>query len=298
MDQSNQRIAEITKTLTFTDGIWYSQTNNPISYPLTGNDQYFTLEDRSYWFLHRNKILIHFINMFSKGKEFFDIGGGNGFVSKALIEAGYNSYLVEPGFNGIVNGKKRGIKNLIYASFEEANFIENSLDNVGLFDVLEHIESDCSFLIKLHSSMKTGGRLFISVPAYSLLWSKSDDLADHFRRYTKASLKKVLLKSGFKVITANYFFSFLIPVIFLFRTLPSLFYFSTREASPVNESEHLAGTNKTGKILEKLCQMEMQRINRGKRIFMGSSCLMVAEKEYCLSPSSKNAVDQTLTNAF
>ena len=109
-------ISEITSGLNFVNGIWYSKQNSKISYPEHGNQECFEIEDKSYWFVHRNKVLKHVIKSYSDGKSFFDVGGGNGYVTKAIQDLGIDAYLIEPGIHGIKNAENRGVKNLINSS--------------------------------------------------------------------------------------------------------------------------------------------------------------------------------------
>ncbi len=47
---------------------------------------------------------------------------------------------------------------------------------IGLFDVLEHIENEAGFLKQLREVLKTGGRLYLTVPAFRWLWSIREKL--------------------------------------------------------------------------------------------------------------------------
>ena len=78
--------------------------------------------------------------------------------------------------------KKRALNNIICADFLNTDFKADTISAAGLFDVMEHIENDISFLRSINYILLTGGYLFITVPAYNFLWSKEDTLACHFRR--------------------------------------------------------------------------------------------------------------------
>ena len=126
------------------DGIWYASDVEKISYPSGGNEECFSVEESSFWFRHRNNCIVSVVNSYppaNKGK-IFDIGGGNGFVSSSLANAGFDVALVEPGQTGACYAKARGIKNVICATTSTAQFKPNSLPAVGLFDVIEHMEND------------------------------------------------------------------------------------------------------------------------------------------------------------
>jgi hypothetical protein len=56
------------------NGIYFSGAAFPVSYPEYGNDIFFTVEDESYWFSHRNRCIIEMIRKFRPaGSLFFDI---------------------------------------------------------------------------------------------------------------------------------------------------------------------------------------------------------------------------------
>jgi len=96
----NQISANLSKS---ENGIWTSPSNTNIPYPETGNEDCYQLEKLSYWFRHRNRCITVVIRSFPPDGPIFDIGGGNGFVTKAIIESGFNGILVESGRQGIKN---------------------------------------------------------------------------------------------------------------------------------------------------------------------------------------------------
>lgn len=261
----------------YKNGIYYSVKTDTISYPDEGNQNSFQLEENSFWFNHRNNLLISIINKFCKNKVFFDVGGGNGFVSKGVQDSGMETVLIEPGIEGCLNAQKRGVNNIICSTLSGVGFAQDSLDAVGLFDVVEHIEDDLSFLKDCNQFLKPEGYIFITVPAYNLLWSHDDIYAGHFKRYTLNSLQSLLEKSGFKIIYKTYIFSFLPLPIFLSRTLPS----KIRKYRPIELSKSQGEHNKKGlqsKILNFFLKKELQKIINLEMIPFGSTCLIVAQK--------------------
>ena len=204
------------------DGIWYSQEKADISYPTEGNENCSSIEEDSFWFNHRNRCISSIVQSFppENNGTIFDIGGGNGYVSLSLVKNGFNVVLVEPGHYGVSNAKDKGVQNIICASLETAQFDKKSLPAVGLFDVAERIKDDLTFLKTINSLLINGGRLYMTVPSYSLLWSTDDDFADHYRRYTLGSISKTLELANFNISFSSYIFRFLPIPIFLFRTIP------------------------------------------------------------------------------
>jgi hypothetical protein len=66
------------------DKIYKSAKELKIDYPETGYDDCLQIEDNSFWFRHRNKIIAYAIKKYSADKSFVDIGGGNGFVYRMM----------------------------------------------------------------------------------------------------------------------------------------------------------------------------------------------------------------------
>lgn len=262
------------------NGIWYAKSDQDISYPIDGNENCFVVEDNSFWFKHRNNCITSIIKSYPpmNNGTIFDIGGGNGFVSLGIYNAGFDVALVEPGKAGVINAKNRGLKNVICATTKTAKFKENSLPAVGIFDVLEHIEDDLDFLKSVNHLMTSGGYLYLTVPAYSFLWSREDVLAGHFRRYNSKEISSVLRSAGFNIKFSSYFFRFLpIPVFFL-RTLPYKFGFSKRSRKEVISRDHIVKKGLMSRVVDYILRQEIKNINKTKSMLFGGSCLIIAKK--------------------
>lgn len=261
------------------DGIYFcSQNTEKISFPKQGYKNCFQIEENSFWFKHRNHCITKVINNYPPPGIILDVGGGNGFVSLEIKKNGYKVAILEPGINGILNAKKRGIKKLICANFNEINFYPNSIPAIGIFDVLEHIENDFYFLKKIQKSLVTEGRLYITVPAYNFLWSNEDNRGGHYRRYTLNQLKSIVKQIGLEIEYFTYIFSILPIPIFLFRTLPSKLNLKQKETQKRTENEHKKRNGLTGNILQKIWDSELKAISKEKSIPFGGSCLLVAKK--------------------
>lgn len=259
------------------EGIWRAPNIPKVSYPEEARQVLFSLEENSFWFQHRNKCIETIMSRFPPKEYIIDVGGGNGFVSLCIQDAGYDVILLEPGSEGVINAKKRGIKNILHTTFQGAKFPDCSIDSIGLFDVLEHMEDDQEFLAEVSDAMKKESRLYITVPAHQYLWSDVDVYSGHFRRYSIASLTEVLNRSGFKIKYVSYFFSGLSVPIFLFRTLPTILSFSKGETCFETELTHRSRKGFGGSILDRHWQREVEKLKSARR-FTGSSIIAVADK--------------------
>lgn len=258
------------------NGIWFAKNNSGVSYPEDGNDKCLQIEEQSFWFRHRNNCIKELVSRFSANKVFWDIGGGNGYVSMGLQENGIETVLVEPGKAGVTNAKQRGIKNVICGTFHDvtSSLGKNQIEAAGAFDVIEHIKDDSAFIEEVNSTLVPNGKFYLTVPAYNFLWSDEDVEAGHFRRYTLSSISKVLEKAEFSIIYETYLFSFLPVPVFFLRTVPSLF--NVKRNS--NSVEKYKKEHKENLILRRFIQWEQNQILDQKEIPFGSSCLIVAQK--------------------
>jgi SAM-dependent methyltransferase len=268
-------IGAYSKTLINKDGIWYAEKNTEISYPDEGNEDCFQVEDNSFWFRHRNNCIVEVLKKFPPKKVFFDIGGGNGFVAKAVEDSGIETVLLEPGEKGCLNAKKRKINNIICSTIEDAGFADGSIPAIGVFDVVEHFEDDVKLLTTIHRYLEKDGLLYITVPAYKMLWSLDDDYAGHHNRYTISSLSQKLNKVGFDVQYATYIFSILPLPVFLFRTIPGKF---KKDKSQLDINKKSDQHKNENPVVKKVWDWELSRIKKNKTIPVGGSCLVVARK--------------------
>jgi SAM-dependent methyltransferase len=237
------------------------------------------LEDSSFWFNHRNQCVISVVRRFPPAGEILDVGGGNGYVTRGLIDAGFSAALLEPGPAGARNARNvRGIPTVICAALEDCAFEPGTLAAVGLFDVLEHIEDDASFLRLIHEQLAPGGMLYVSVPAHQWLWSMSDVDAQHYRRYSRADLVS-RLSDGFEVLYCTCFFRVLVIPFWVKRTLPYLLGRRQAHSETDYRSQHLAARRSLAHaMLDSILRRERLSIAAGRSVHTGTSCLAVARK--------------------
>jgi SAM-dependent methyltransferase len=259
------------------EGIWVSRSRTPISYPEAGNDLCFQVEDGSYWFRHRMECIATLLANFAPSGTFYDIGGGNGFVTCALQGRGVESVLLEPGA-GALNARTRGCRRIIQATLDDSGLAPGSLPAAGAFDVLEHLPDDRGFLLSLRRALRPGARFYCTVPAVAALWSAEDDYAGHHRRYSRDSLREVLHAAGFQVEFISHFFAWLVLPVLGLRALPSRLGFKDRARVGTLESmraEHRLPRAISG-VVNRCQEWELARLRRGRPIPLGTSLLCVA----------------------
>lgn len=258
------------------DGIFFAGSSAPLSYPEEGNRAYFAIEEESFWFTHRNHCIAAAAAEFVPERFLMDVGGGNGVVANFLQKRGFRTVLVEPGLEGCVNARKRGLEEVLCGTLEAAGFVPESFPAIGCFDVVEHPENESAFFEGCRLALAPGGKLLLTVPAFSFLWSHEDDLAGHFRRYRLASLRAIVEAAGFTVLYTSYFFSLPAPAIVLGRVLP--YRLGKKRARVEVNALSREHASSAAKGLGSLMAWEQAQIRRQRRIFCGSSCLLVAAR--------------------
>jgi SAM-dependent methyltransferase len=262
------------------DGIWYSRSTSDVAYPADGNVNCFEIEDQSFWFQHRNDCITTAVKLFppQEGGAIYDVGGGNGYVTRGIKDCGFETVLVEPGQNGALNARRRGIDAVICSTLEDAHFRSDALTAVGVFDVIEHVQNDIAFLKNIDRILVPDGKLYITVPSYQFLWSSEDDYGGHYRRYTIHSLSQQLLKLGFRVDYATYIFRFLPIPIFLMRSIPYRLGIKTPITPKKVKSEHSLSAGLLQSKLQNVLRREISNIEKRVPMRFGGSCLIVASK--------------------
>lgn len=259
------------------DGWWTAGSVGSVSYPTEGNGACFEIEDQSFWFAHRNVAIERLLDDYPPGGIVADIGGGNGYVARGLEERGHDVVLVEPGPEGVKNAVQRGLQNVVLGTLEEADFQDECFGGAGLFDVIEHVEDDVGILKAVARTVRTNGRLYLTVPACRLLWSHEDVAAGHYRRYSAKHLRDVCSRAGFEVEFLTGLFAFLPLPMMLMRGVPTLLGRQPEVKMAVAKREHQPSRWLAGG-LRRLLDWEISRIEQKRSIPIGASWLVVARK--------------------
>lgn len=249
-----------------------------VSYAADGHQACFQIEDRSFWFRHRNACISALVRRFPAHGPILDVGGGNGFVAKKLMDDGHEVVLLEPGMEGARNARlSRGVQHVICATLEDANLQRESFGAIGLFDVIEHVEHDAEFLVRLCNLLQPAGRIYLTVPCHPWLWSSADTHAGHFRRHTKATLAS-LLEPQFRIDYFSYYFAPLVLPQLLLRALPHRLGLKREETLLAQEREHASEPGFASRLLTNMLRPEIDAIAAGRQLRYGASALIAATR--------------------
>lgn len=177
-------------------------------------------EDEHFWFQSRSRLIAwHLGEYFGSVSDFLEIGCGNGLVMSYLESRFPNTNFT--GADLFSEGLAFARRRLNRSQLIRMDFLQSALrvqfDVVGLFDVIEHIDEDRLAIRKMFDSIKPGGGAIITVPQHPFLWSSTDKIAHHKRRYTKAELSGKLIEAGFKICRIVSFMSLLLPFMAISR---------------------------------------------------------------------------------
>lgn len=140
-----------------------------------------------------------------------DVGCGAGTFLKLAQERGWKVSGLDFNPEHIRTAKAAGLSDVVaqdYRDYFRAR--ASSYDALTLFDVLEHVAEPADLLERLRSVLKPGGRLALTLPdgERPLPWAGLREEWDyppyHYTRWTEASLRAALARSGFEVETARH----------------------------------------------------------------------------------------------
>lgn len=122
-----------------------------------------------------------------------DFGAGLGDAAGALQGDGYTVNCVEP-----CDSLRAVLVARDLHSHRGLDTVQpRSIDIVYSLNVLEHIQDDVSIISQIHASLRPGGKAFIYVPAFMLLYSNMDRNVGHVRRYHRGELLHKIRAAGF-----------------------------------------------------------------------------------------------------
>jgi SAM-dependent methyltransferase len=168
--------------------------------------RYYELERNHWWFRVRERIILQQLGRPSPGsapQSILNLGVATGRTSEMLEPFGrVTSVEIDPSACQFLREKLK--MEVIEASVTALPFPDQSFDSICAFDVLEHVEDDRLAIQELKRVCKKGGKLYLTVPALSFLWSDHDRINHHYRRYTAKGLKR-LVSEEFTVQYISYF---------------------------------------------------------------------------------------------
>ena len=231
----------------------------------------YELEDRHWWFRSRRRVVWALLRraQLPPSPRILDAGCGTG---RNLLEFGSLGEAEGVDFSGeaVEFCRRRGLERVQQAALEQLPFGDGRFDVVIATDVIEHLDDDRRALAELRRVTAPGGRLVVTVPAYTWLWSRHDESLHHRRRYTAGRLSAQMASAGWTPRVETYFFTALLPGVAAVRA------FRRGEGNGDGESDLSLTSPRVGRLLELPSRGEAKLIERGVNLPAGVSVGMVA----------------------
>ena len=163
--------------------------------------------------LRRNKGYLEWIKKHSGrqvGLKLLEVGCSSGALLELLGGEQFQIWGIEPSEHAVEYARrKRGLGCIENCFLSQTQYADNFFDIVILMQTFEHFRDPSGELFKIRGLLKDNGLLFIEVPdAFSVSgvyrWGLEPS-ANHLFIYTAASIRSLLNKCGFEVVSLNKF---------------------------------------------------------------------------------------------
>lgn len=143
-----------------------------------------------------NRFLQDLINRFAADTTtVLDFGAGIGTFTDSLGIPRNRVACIEPD-----TGARDYLTSLGFETHADLSDIaDERFTYIFTLNVLEHIENDLAAVSELFRVLRPGGRLFVYVPAFGVLYSAMDSRVGHYRRYRMKGMTHLLQSAGFRI---------------------------------------------------------------------------------------------------
>lgn len=182
------------------------------------SDGYFQIATTNhFWVSRRFDVLRRLADgVVSGAGEIAEVGCGHGLLQRQ-IEDEYGKPVT--GFDLNEYGLKHNVSRIsrvcCYDIHQRNEELRGKFNVILLFDVLEHISDEDSFLDALLFHLAPQGKLIINVPAGRWAFSEYDTAAGHVRRYAVKDLRAVALRNKLEIDNWTWWGFPLIPTLAL-----------------------------------------------------------------------------------
>jgi dolichyl-phosphate beta-glucosyltransferase len=183
--------------------------------------------DRSHWWFRSKAALVATaLRRTAQPRDergwLIDLGGGAGGVTALLGWPPDRAAVLEGNHTLVVQAHRSHGLAALRTLVDQVPFAGSAAEVVCLLDVIEHLHDPMPALREAARVLEPDGRLVVTVPAHTWLWSAADEQLGHVRRYARPALAAELAASGFEPVLLTHVFSWLVPPVFLTRKLLSV----------------------------------------------------------------------------
>jgi len=176
-----------------------------------------------WWWRAREDILLQEIQALLKSTgqaRILDVGCGAALFFDALEPFGHVEGLESDRTAVERSGKWRA--RVTVGELDDTYRPSAPFDLILMLDVIEHVRQPRPLLRRAAEILARNGKLLVTVPAFTWLWTSHDDLNNHATRYSAAQLRAILDGAGLTTLRTSYLFQSLVAPKLLVRARESL----------------------------------------------------------------------------
>lgn len=239
---------------------------------------YHSEEENHWWFTSRRELVRQLVRRATpdRNADILEIGCSGGPLLQKLRADGYaNLTGIDISEEAIALCARRGVSNVSVMDAQHLKYPDASFDIITASDVLEHLADAPTALREWHRALRSGGKLFVFVPAFMFLWSEHDVANQHQHRYRATELKIALENAGFTVERRGYWNFFLFAPVAVVRFFKKLLFKSrnTSGQGDLKKTSNIANT-----ILQLMLKIENRILLAGFNFPWGVSAWVIARK--------------------
>lgn len=243
-------------------------------------EKMYHLEDTYWWFQGRRRIIEAILEAYLPKEpepgRVLDVGCGTGLILDHFRKwepVGLDFHPV-----ALQYCSQRKLTRLVNGDVTQLPFESGSFDLILALDLMEHVEDHERMIREFSRVLRKGGCLMATVPAHPFLWSDHDIALHHYRRYTKASLRRLLREGDFRPIKFSYGITFTFPPIVAFRMVQKLWHGIVGSVRTNRPKAHLIELRPSlNRTMIRLLQVEAALLRRMNLPF-GVSLMTLAQK--------------------
>lgn len=183
----------------------------------------FRVEETHWWYRALHRLIFQALDRHLpdwRERKILDAGCGTGAILQRLGNPERNAG-VDLAPEAIDFCRQRGLTNAQPADVAALPFTDETFDAVISSSVLYHawVKDVDAVTREMHRVLRPGGLLFVVLPAFSFLHSAHDVAVMTAHRFTKAEVRALLCRSGFRIRRLTYWTTLLFPLALIARTL-------------------------------------------------------------------------------